>query len=93
MSFKEARVERRGLLEDIQQVSMDLARTNLSSELRMALTRNLFLFNKVLNQLNKLLKRMVRISLLERRTSIERLKAKRFNYIGYMKGNLKNPSL
>ena len=62
MSFKEVRVEKRGLLEDIRQVSTELANTNLSSELRTALTRNLILFNKILDQLNELLRRLVRIS-------------------------------
>ncbi len=55
MSFKEVRVERRGLLDDIRQVSAELAKTDLSSELRKALTRNLSLFNKILDQLNELL--------------------------------------
>ncbi len=46
MSFKEVRVERRGLLDDIRQVSTELAKKDLSSELRIALTRNLLLFQK-----------------------------------------------
>ncbi len=93
MSFKEVRVERRGLLEDIQQVSAELANTNLSSELRKVLTRNLLLFHKILDQLNELLRRLVRISLLEKRASIERAKLKRLNFVGCIKDDLKNRSL
>ena len=93
MSFKEVRVERRGLLDDIRQVSAELARTDLSSELRAAFTRNLLLFNKILDQLNELLRRLVRISLLEKRASIERAKLKRLNFVGCIKHNLKSHSL
>ncbi len=93
MSFKEVRVERRGLLEDIRQVSNELANTNLSSELRTALTRNLILFNKILDQLNELLRRLVRISLLEKRASTERAKLKRLNFVDCVKDNLKSRSL
>ena len=93
MSFKEVRVERRGLLEDIRQVSTELANTNLSSELRAAFTRNLLLFNKILDQLNELLRRLVRISLLEKRASIERAKLKRLNFVDCIKDNLKSRSL
>jgi hypothetical protein len=93
MSFKEVRIERRGLLDDIRQVSAELAKTDLSSELRIALTRNLFLFNKILDQLNELLRRMVRISLIERRASAERAKLKRLNYVNCIKDNIKSPSL
>ena len=93
MSFKEVRIERRGLLEDIRQVSTELANANLSSELRAALTRNLILFNKILDQLNELLCRLVRISLLEKRASIERAKLKRLNLVGCIKDNLKSRSL
>ena len=93
MSFKEVRVEKRGLLEDIRQVSTELANTNLSSELRTALTRNLILFNKILDQLNELLRRLVRISLLEKRASIERAKLKRLNFVDCVKDNLKSRSL
>ena len=71
MFFKEVGVERRDLLDDIQQVSVELAKTDLSCELRAALTRNLFLFNKILDLLNELLKQMIRISLMEKRASIE----------------------
>ena len=93
MSFKEVRVERRGLLDDIRQVSAELARTDLSNELRAAFTRNLLLFNKILDQLNELLRRLVRISLLEKRASIERAKLKRLNFVGCIKDNLKSHSL
>ena len=93
MSFKEVRVEKRGLLEDIRQVSTELANTNLSSELRTALTRNLILFNKILDQLNELLRRLVRISLLEKRASTERAKLKRLNFVDCIKDNLKSRSL
>ena len=93
MSFKEVRVERRGLLEDIRQVSTELANTNLSSELRAALIRNLILFNKILDQLDELLRRLVRISLLEKRASIERAKLKRLSFVGCIKDNLKSHSL
>ena len=93
MSFKEVRVEKRGLLEDIRQVSTELANTNLSSELRTALTRNLILFNKILDQLNELLRRLVRISLLEKRASTERAKLKRLNFVDCVKDNLKSRSL
>ena len=93
MSFKEVRVERRGLLDDIQQVSAELVKTDLSNELRKALTRNLSLFHKILNQLNELLRRLVRISLLEKRASIERAKLKRLNFVGCIKDNLKSRSL
>ena len=93
MSFKEVRVERRGLLDDIQQVSAELVKTDLSNELRKALTRNLSLFHKILDQLNELLRRLVRISLLEKRASIERAKLKRLNFVGCIKDNLKSPSL
>jgi hypothetical protein len=93
MSFKEVRVERRGLLDDIRQISAELAKTDLSSELRRALTRNLSLFNKILDQLNELLRRLVRISLLEKRASIERAKLKRLNFVGCIKDNLKSRSL
>ncbi len=93
MSFKEVRVERRGLLDDIQQVSAELAKTDLSDELRKALTRNLSLFHKILDQLNELLRRLVRISLLEKRASIERAKLKRLNFVGCIKDNLKSRSL
>jgi len=92
MSFKEVRVERRGLLDDIRQVSAELARTDLSSELRAAFTRNLLLFNKILDQLNELLRRLVRISLLEKRASIERAKLKRLNFVDCIKDNLKSHS-
>jgi len=93
MSFKEVRVERRGLLDDIQQVSAELVKTDLSNELRKALTRNLSLFNKILDQLNELLRKLVRISLLEKRASIERAKLKRLNFVGCIKDNLKSRSL
>jgi hypothetical protein len=93
MSFKEVRVERRGLLDDIRQVSTELAKNDLSSELRMALTRNLLLFNKILDQLNELLRRLVRISLLEKRASVERAKLKRLNFVDCIKDNLKSRSL
>ena len=93
MSFKEVRVERRGLLDDIKQVSTELAKNDLSSELRIALTRNLLLFHKILDQLNELLRRLVRISLLEKRASTERAKLKRLNFIGCIKDNLKSCSL
>jgi len=93
MSFKEVRVERRGLLDDIQQVSAELVKTDLSNELRKALTRNLSLFHKILDQLNELLRRLVRISLLEKRASIERAKLKRLNFVGCIKDNLKSHSL
>jgi hypothetical protein len=93
MSFKEVRVERRGLLDDIQQVSAELVKTDLSNELRKALTRNLSLFHKILDQLNELLRRLVRISLLEKRASIERAKLKRLNFVGCIKDNLKSRSL
>ena len=93
MSFKEVRVERRGLLDDIRQVSAELVKTDLSNELRKALTRNLFLFNKILDQLNELLRRLVRISLLEKRASIERAKLKRLNFVDCVKDNLKSHSL
>ena len=93
MSFKEVRVERRGLLDNIRQVSAELARTDLSSELRAAFTRNLLLFNKILDQLNELLRRLVRISLLEKRASIERAKLKRLNFVDCIKDNLKSHSL
>ena len=93
MSFKEVRVEKRGLLEDIRQVSTELANINLSSELRTALTRNLILFNKILDQLNELLRRLVRISLLEKRASVERAKLKRLNFVGRIKDNLESRSL
>jgi len=93
MSFKEVRVERRGLLDDIRQVSAELARTDLSSELRAAFTRNLLLFNKILDQLNELLRRLVRISLLEKRASIERAKLKRLNFVDCIKDSLKSHSL
>jgi hypothetical protein len=93
MSFKEVRVERRGLLDDIRQVSAELAKTDLSNELRKALTRNLSLFHKILDQLNELLRRLVRISLLEKRASIERAKLKRLNFVGCIKDNLKSHSL
>jgi len=93
MSFKEVRVKRRGLLDDIQQVSAELVKTDLSNELRKALTRNLSLFHKILDQLNELLRRLVRISLLEKRASIERAKLKRLNFVGCIKDNLKSRSL
>jgi hypothetical protein len=93
MSFKEVRVERRGLLDDIRQVSTELAKNNLSSELRIALTRNLLLFHKILDQLNELLRRLVRISLLEKRASTERAKLKRLNFVDCIKDNLKSRSL
>jgi len=93
MSFKEVRVERRGLLDDIQQVSAELVKTDLSNELRKALTRNLSLFHKILDQLNELLRRLVRISLLEKRASIERAKLKRLNFVGCIKDNLESRSL
>jgi len=93
MSFKEVRVERRGLLDDIQQVLAELVKTDLSNELRKALTRNLSLFHKILGQLNELLRRLVRISLLEKRASIERAKLKRLNFVGCIKDNLKSRSL
>jgi hypothetical protein len=93
MSFKEVRVERRGLLDDIRQVSTELAKNDLSSELRMALTRNLLLFHKILDQLNELLRRLVRISLLEKRASTERAKLKRLNFVDCIKDNLKSRSL
>ena len=93
MSFKEVRVERRGLLDDIKQVSTELAKNDLSSELRIALTRNLLLFHKILDQLNELLRRLVRISLLEKRASTERAKLKRLNFVGCIKDNLKSHSL
>jgi hypothetical protein len=93
MSFKEVRVERRGLLDDIQQVSAELVKTDLSNELRKALTRNLSLFHKILDQLNELLRRLVRISLLEKRASIERAKLKRLNFVDCIKDNLKSRSL
>ena len=93
MSFKEVRVERRGLLDDIQQVSAELVKTDLSNELRKALTRNLSLFHKILDQLNELLRRLVRISLLEKRASIERAKLKRLNFVDCIKDNLKSHSL
>jgi len=93
MSFKEVRVERRGLLDDIRQVSTELAKNDLSSELRMALTRNLLLFNKILDQLNELLRRLVRISLLEKRAFVERAKLKRLNFVDCIKDNLKSRSL
>ena len=93
MSFKEVRVERRGLLDDIRQVSAELAKTDLSNELRIAFTRNLLLFNKILDQLNELLRRLVRISLLEKQASIERAKLKRLNFVGCIKDNLKSHSL
>ena len=93
MSFKEVRVERRGLLEDIRQVLTKLAKGDLSNELKIALTRNLLLFNKILDQLNELLRRLVRISLLERRASIERAKLKRLNFVDCIKDNLKSRSL
>jgi hypothetical protein len=93
MSFKEVRVERRGLLDDIRQVSTELAKNDLSSELRIALTRNLLLFHKIQDQLNELLRRLVRISLLERRASIERAKLKRLNFVDCIKDNLKSRSL
>ena len=93
MSFKEVRVERRGLLDDIRQVSAELAKTDLSSELRIALTRNLLLFHKILDQLNELLRRLVRISLLEKRASTERAKLKRLNFVDCIKDNLKSRSL
>ena len=93
MSFKEVRVERRGLLDDIRQVSTELAKKDLSSELRIALTRNLLLFNKILDQLNELLRRLVRISLLEKRASVERAKLKRLNFVDCIKDNLKSRSL
>jgi hypothetical protein len=89
MSFKEVRVERRGLLDDIRQVSTELAK----NDLRMALTRNLRLFNKILDQLNELLRRLVRISLLEKRASVERAKLKRLNFVDCIKDNLKSRSL
>ena len=93
MSFREVRVERQGLLDDIRQVSTELAKNNLSSELRIALTRNLLLFHKILDQLNELLRRLVRISLLEKRASVERAKLKRLNFVGCIKDNLKSHSL
>ncbi len=93
MSFKEVQVERRGLLDDIQQVSAELVKTDLSNELRKVLTRNLSLFHKILDQLNELLRRLVRISLLEKRASIERAKLKRLNFVGCIKDNLKSRSL
>ena len=93
MSFKEVRVERRGLLDDIRQVSTELAKNDLSSELRIALTRNLLLFHKILDQLNELLRRLVRISLLEKRASTERAKLKRLNFVDCIKDNLKSHSL
>ena len=93
MSFKEVRVERRGLLDDIRQVSAELAKTDLSNELRKALTRNLSLFHKILDQLNELLRRLVRISLLEKRASTERAKLKRLNFVDCIKDNLKSRSL
>ena len=93
MSFKEVRVERRGLLDDIQQVSAELVKTDLSNELRKALTRNLLLFHKILDQLNELLSRLVRISLLEKRASTERAKLKRLNFVDCIKDNLKSRSL
>jgi hypothetical protein len=93
MSFKEVRVERRGLLDDIRQVSTELAKNDLSSELRIALTRNLLLFHKILDQLNELLRRLVRISLLEKRASTERAKLKRLNFVDCIKDNLKSRSL
>jgi hypothetical protein len=93
MSFKEVRVERRGLLDDIKQVSTELAKNDLSSELRIALTRNLLLFHKILDQLNELLRRLVRISLLEKRASTERAKLKRLNFVDCIKDNLKSRSL
>jgi hypothetical protein len=93
MSFKEVRVERRGLLDDIKQVSTELAKNDLSSELRIALTRNLLLFHKILDQLNELLRRLVRISLLEKRASTERAKLKRLNFVDCVKDNLKSRSL
>jgi len=93
MSFKEVRVERRGLLDDIRQVSTELAKNDLSSELRIALTRNLLLFHKILDQLNELLRRLVRISLLEKRASTERAKLKRLNFVDCVKDNLKSRSL
>jgi len=93
MSFKEVRVERRGLLDDIQQVSAELVKTDLSNELRKALTRNLSLFHKILDQLNELLRRLVRISLLEKRASTERAKLKRLNFVDCIKDNLKSRSL
>ena len=93
MSFKEVRVERRGLLDDIKQVSTELAKNDLSSELRIALTRNLLLFHKILDQLNELLRRLVRISLLEKRASVEQAKLKRLNFVDCVKDNLKSRSL
>jgi len=93
MSFKEVRVERRGLLDDIRQVATELAKNDLSSELRIALTRNLLLFHKILDQLNELLRRLVRISLLEKRASTERAKLKRLNFVDCIKDNLKSRSL
>ena len=93
MSFKEVRVKRRGLLDDIKQVSTELAKNDLSSELRIALTRNLLLFHKILDQLNELLRRLVRISLLEKRASTERAKLKRLNFVDCVKDNLKSRSL
>ena len=93
MSFKEVRVERRSLLDDIKQVSAELVKNDLSSELRIALTRNLLLFHKILDQLNELLRRLVRISLLEKRASVERAKLKRLNFVGCIKDNLKSHSL
>ena len=93
MSFKEVRVEQRGLLDDIKQVSTELAKNDLSSELRVALTRNLLLFHKILDQLNELLRRLVRISLLEKRASTERAKLKRLNFVDCIKDNLKSRSL
>ncbi len=81
------------MLDDIRQVSAELAKTDISSELRIALGRNLFLFNKILDQLNELLRRLVRISLLEKRASIERAKLKRLNFVGCIKDSLESRSL
>jgi len=71
MSFKEVRAEKQGLLDDIQQVLVVLARTDISDELRLAFTRSLLLFRKILSQLNELLRRMVRISIAQRQASKE----------------------
>jgi hypothetical protein len=84
MSFKEVRAEKQGLLDDIQQVLVVLARTDISDELRLAFTRSLLLFRKILSQLNELLRRMVRISIAQRQASIDRAILRRLNYLGYV---------
>ena len=84
MSFKEVRAEKQGLLDDIQQVLVVLAQTDISDELRLAFTRSLLLFRKILSQLNELLRRMVRISIAQRQASIDRAILRRLNYLGYV---------